>query len=225
VAALILTTGGIGLILRAAVERARRPPPAGTNVRSEDRSIAPGLARRSIVRRLGGRLVAAMSAGAAAIHLVAAADHVEALGDVGLGFYWAALFQGAVAFAYLVGRPGRLIGLVAIVVNLLLVAAWAWSRVTASPFSPSGPEAVGIADGVVVLLEVGVINVLLARLDGFDLRLVRRSAASTVRSVETTATVAVIGVTVLVTAIAMIDADRGHHGTDAAIHGVHAAPS
>lgn len=217
-AAIVLTTGGVGLILRAAIERARRSPPAGAMAGSGERSLAPGLARRTIVRRLGSRVVAAMSAGAAGIHLAAAADHVEALGDVGLGFYWAALVQAGLAVAYVVGRPGRLIAVVAIAVNMLLIAFWAWSRVAASPFSPSGPEAVGLADAVVVLLELGVINVLLAQLDGFDLRLVRGSRAATVRSIATSATVAVLGVTVLLTAIAMIDATRGHHGTDAAIH-------
>ena len=46
----------------------------------------------------------ALSLGAAAIHLAAGPSHVEELGDLGLGFYWAALFQAGWAVAYAVRR-------------------------------------------------------------------------------------------------------------------------
>ena len=46
-------------------------------------------------------IVAALALGAAAIHVAAGPAHVEALGDLGLGFYWVAIFQAAIGIGFL----------------------------------------------------------------------------------------------------------------------------
>jgi hypothetical protein len=102
-------------------------------------------------------VLAALSMGAAAIHLAAGPAHVEALGDLGLGFYWAALFQGGVALGLLragAAGPGPWLWRIALAGSLAISAAWLVSRTVGLPLVPGGAEPVGTADLVATLLQL-----------------------------------------------------------------------
>ena len=71
----------------------QRPGPAPT----PSTSAGPDRTTVDAVRRLEAWTAAGLAAGAGAIHLAAAPGHVEELGDLGLAFYWAALFQVGLA--------------------------------------------------------------------------------------------------------------------------------
>ncbi len=130
-----------------------------------DQRASPG-ARWSVVRsqRIETMFAASLSAGAAAIHLAAASSHLEALGDLALGFYWAALFQIAFAGALLAHPSSRRLATVGVAINVALVAAWAWSRTIGLPTIPGGPEAVGLADATTVAFQVVLVWMLARRL-------------------------------------------------------------
>jgi hypothetical protein len=101
---------------------------------------------------------------------------------------------------------------------MALIAAWALSRTEGLPFVPGGPESVGVADAVAVLLEIGVVAILAGwanRLDAWILTLARPAQ---VRTVATSGLVAVVGVAVLATTIAVTDAGGGHHDAGAPHH-------
>ena len=94
------------------------------------------------------------------------------------------------------------------VLNATLIAVWAWSR-TLGIGSPAGPESIGVADGITILLEAGLI----AMLAVFRSR--RLASLSRIRALvpATSATVAIAGVAALATAIAIVDLGNGHgHG-------------
>lgn len=203
VAALVLTVGGAAIVARAWLSRGRGGRSAGGAAFLDDRPVTR--------RRSADGLVVVLSGAAAAIHLAAGPEHVEALGDVGLGFYWAALLQGGCAVAWvLAGRSTRL-GVFGIVLNAVLIAAWAWSR-TIGIGVPGGPEGIGVADGVTVALELALIAVLASALS------VRtRPAAASIRVPATSAAIVIGGAAVLATSIALVDigggAGHGHgHG-------------
>lgn len=161
-------------------------------------------------RRAEIGLGAALSAGAAAIHLAAGPGHVETLGDLGLGFYWAAVFQAAFAVALFARPRSRRLAWTGIGLNLALIGAWAWSRVIGLPAVPGGPEAVGIADGTAVVLQIALIGLLSVRLFGFDMRLMARGSSATNRSIATSGFIVVVGVVLLSTTLAVADAAGGH---------------
>jgi hypothetical protein len=172
-------------------------------------------------------LALALSIGAAAIHLAAGPAHVESLGDLGLGFYWAALLQGAFAIALLRRSVSRRLAWIGITLNVALISAWAWSRLFGLPGVAGGPEAVGTADGTAVLLQVGLIGLLAARLLAARLvaatdrgvgtrRNARRSAARS-GSVAAAGFAMLIGVVLVSTTFALADAANGH-GHDEAAH-------
>ena len=94
------------------------------------------------------RIVAALSLGAGAIHLAAAPHHFDEIGDLAAGFLVSGVFQAAWARLALAG-PSRRTVAVGIVVNLAIVAAWAFSRTVGLPvgLEPWTPEAIGLPDG------------------------------------------------------------------------------
>jgi hypothetical protein len=201
-AALVLFLGGAVVLVRAWLDRRRGGPILAPAVR-----MSPGAA----VRRSGRFLVVALSAGAAAIHFAAGPEHVEELGDIGLLFYWAGLFQAAIAIALLAGRGSAGFVRIAILGNIALVAAWAWTRSVGLPFVVGGPEPVGIADGVTVILELATVLILLAWIDRLDTSIASLAAPATVRTFATSGLVTVAGVAVLATGIAIADLGAGHH--------------
>lgn len=156
-----------------------------------------------LVRRAGAWVAAGLSLGAAAIHLAAGTEHVEALGDLGLAFYGAALFQAATAFALLSYRHPRRLAWITIAGNLTILAAWGWSRIVGLPTVPGGPESIGIADGIASLLQAGLVVVLAIRLRGIDVRWSLGRRAAPLRSVLTGGLVASLGVIALSTIIAV----------------------
>jgi hypothetical protein len=205
VAAFVLTLGGAVILLQTWFDRGR-PEDRIWSVRD----IGPSPAR------LTAALVAVLSGAAAAIHLAAGPEHVEELGDVGLGFYWAALFQAAFVVAWLVSSRPRWLAWVGIAGNGMLIALWLLSRTVGLPVLP-GVEPVGTTDAICVALEVGLVMVLAS---------VLREPASNLgarRSMRfgTSAIVAIASVAVLATAIAVVDVGAGHHaeaGVSAAGH-------
>ena len=201
VAAVVLTLGGAAILSRAWRGPDRRVTHPGSPAAGSSGSSDAWI------------VVALVSAAAAAIHLAAAPEHVEALGDLGLGFYWAALLQGGFALAWLLSaRPPRLAA-IGLTLNVGLILVWAWSR-TVGIGLPGGPEPIGIADAATVLLETGLIAMLAASV------IARRPSMPALRVYlpSTSIAVAVGGIAVVVLAIAIVDVGHGHgHGhTDAA---------
>src|SRR4051812_45342731 len=154
-------------------------------------------------------VVAALSLGAAAIHLAAAAEHVEELGDLGLGFYFAAEFQVAWGLLWLV-RRGRVTAWGGVAGNAAIAAAWLWSRPVGLPAGPTPwqPEAVGLADALCTLFQVAIVALLALRLRGIDTGVTGRirdaAAAATIVAVPA------IGIVVIATSIAVGVATAGH---------------
>ena len=199
VAALVLTVGGAAIVVRAWLIRGRGDRSAGEAAVFDD----PPTTRR----RSADGLVVVLSGAAAAIHLAAGPEHVDALGDVGLGFYWAAMLQGVCAVAWAVAGRSTRLAVFAIALNSVLIAAWAWSR-TIGVGLPGGPEGIGVADGVTVALEVALIAVLASALSERT-----RPAAVSIRLPAASAAIAIGGVAVLATTIALVDIGGGHgHG-------------
>ena len=105
------------------------------------------------MNQLALAILIAASLGAAAIHFALGPHHVEELGALGLGFYLAAIIQVIIPAALLVarhraGRAFRSIVLAGVGVNVVILAAWAVSRVVGLPAGPEPwiPEAIGVAD-------------------------------------------------------------------------------
>ncbi len=234
-AAATLLWGGGGVILgRAALDRRAAVGRLATIV-GEDPSAAasstpvprPSTGRSTLgsVRRVGTLVAAGLSLGAAAIHLAAGSAHVEVLGDVGLGFYWAAAFQAIFAAVLLSHPHARRVAVVGIGANLALLGAWAVSRTIGLPTVSGGPEVIGVADGITVILQALLVVLLVVRLRGLDARLVAARSASVVRSVATSGLVAMLGIIFLTTTIAMADATSGHGHTPGEIDDAHGHPA
>jgi hypothetical protein len=113
--------------------------------------------RQPPASRLDGRLAAliALSAGAGAIHLSVAADHVYEYWLFGV--FFAALGTAQVAWAILaaIQGPSRRL-LIAATCNAAVVALWAASRTTGLPLGPNpgSPETIGVPDVTATLFEV-----------------------------------------------------------------------
>jgi hypothetical protein len=165
----------------------------------------------STLRRSEAWLIAGLSAGAAAIHLAAAPGHVEELGDLGLTFYWAALIQFGIAVVALSRPVSPSFARYAIAANFAFIGAWAVTRTVGWPMLGEGPEPIGVADGICVLLQASLIGLLVARLGGLDRRLLRAWGATTVPSVATTGLVATLSLVLLSTVIGVRAAGDEHH--------------
>ncbi|MGK2852142.1 MAG: hypothetical protein ACSLFN_14710 [Candidatus Limnocylindrales bacterium] len=184
------------------------------------------------VRRAGAWLAASLSFGAAAIHLAAGGEHVEALGDLGLGFYWAAVFQAVIGAALLSRGVRSWVPSVAIAGNLAILGAWGLSRSLGLPTVPGGPESIGLADGVAATLQALLVSLLIVRRRGTDASWVaRRPIKRLGRSlgVGLGAAIATIALSTVM-AVGAVAADHGHadevSGTDgAAPHGHGASPA
>lgn len=163
---------------------------------------------------LATTFAASLSTGAAAIHVAVASSHLEPLGDLALGFYWAAIFQAAFAVA-LVARPrsGKLVR-TGVAINLALIGAWAWSRTIGLPTVAGGPESVGVADATAVAFQIVLVALLASRLAGPGTTPGRGRPAAGVRAIVRSVFVAGIGIVALSTSIAVNDGLTGHgrHG-------------
>ena len=158
-------------------------------------------------------LVASLSIGAGVIHLAAASSHLELLGDLALGFYWAALFQVAFAVAFLARSGSHHLARVGVAINLALIAAWAWSRTVGLPMIPGGPEAIGLADATTVAFQVVLVWLLATRFGLSRIGGVSDRSAARLGRVPSLAFIAGIGFVLISTPIAMADGATGHgHG-------------
>lgn len=167
-----------------------------------------------LIDRFEVRVAAALSLGAGLIHLTAGPPHLIELGALGLGFYLADIFQIAVAALLLVRSDARPLVWIVIAGNVALIGAWAWSRSVGVPGIPGGPESAGAGDGITVVLQIALIAVLSLRLGGWDLRLIGSRSESVVETFVTASLVAILGVIILSTTIAVVDltADHGADG-------------
>src|SRR5688572_18783782 len=102
-----------------------------------------------------GGLVAALSWGAAAVHLAMVPQHASDSMAMGLAFAAAGWCQIAVGVAVL-ARPRRAVLLAAVASNLVFAAAWAWSRTIGLPAwtGEEGTQEVALVDGFCVALEL-----------------------------------------------------------------------
>jgi hypothetical protein len=112
-----------------------------------------------------GWIAAACSIAAAIIHLAVIEDHLAEYVPFGIAFALLAIFQLAWPLAYL-PRPTRWLAVVAVAINLGAVGVWVWSRSLGLPIGPEPgvPEAVGPADTISSLLEIGLALALLPTL-------------------------------------------------------------
>ncbi len=220
-AALILVIGGGLILLRAALDA--RSATALAAIDPEPSNVVSGadVATPSpidLIQRFALWVTVGLSIGAATIHLAAGPEHVQELGGLGLGFYWAALFQLLLAIAVL-RRPGsRSVAWLGIGGNLALIGAWAWSRTIGLPGVVGGPEMIGVADGTTVLLQIALIAALAVRLGRFATRFAAAHSAASIRSFTTAGLVAGLSIVALSTTVAIADVSAGHHGGDAGSH-------
>lgn len=180
----------------------------------ESRSVPASRTDLDQVRRAGAWLAAGLSFGAAAIHLAAGGEHVAALGDIGLGFYWAAVFQAVTGLALLGRADGRWVAPIAIGGNVAILAAWGLSRTLGLPTVPGGPESIGLADGVAAVLQALLVGLLLLRRRGaaaswIARRPVGRLGPSLVVGLATALTTIALSTVLAVGAVA---SDHGHAG-------------
>jgi len=207
-AALILSLAGAVILLLAARDRRSRGgssplerPPAGPP------AAGPPAAGQAVVCT-----AVTLSLGAAAIHLAAGPEHIGGLGELGFGFYAAALFQAGWALAYL-ARPRTTVAWIGIAGNAAIIAAWAWTRTIGLPVGPEAghPEAVGIPDAVATILQLGLVALLLAHRTAPRGRVIA-ALARTAAANATVMVVPLIGIVFLATTIAVSIEAGGDHG-------------
>lgn len=102
-------------------------------------------------------VAATLSFGAGAIHAFVVDDHLHESIAFGVFFIAAAIFQIGWGLE-VIRKPGERLLLAGALVNALIVAVWIASRTIGLPVGPEAwtPEAVGLADAVSTLFEVGV---------------------------------------------------------------------
>jgi hypothetical protein len=110
-------------------------------------------------------LLAGLSAGAAAIHLMMAPVHASASQVEAIGFALAGWFQ-AITAVLMIFRPQRRWFAVAGIGNALILAMWVWSRTKGLPIgsNPNVPEAAGGVDITAALFEGAIIVGVLAQM-------------------------------------------------------------
>ena len=122
---------------------------------------------------------AALSFGAAAIHVWVVPHHVAEFQPYGLAFLVLALFQARWAAVYLERRPVSMLQL-GLGVNAAVVAVWVWSRSIGFPWglTPNTPEPLGGADVAATSFELMLIAVLTFQILPARQRLRRRQVTS-----------------------------------------------
>lgn len=122
----------------------------------------PGTRRSDLTRLLVAGLL-----GSAVIHAAVVPEHLDEWAAAGLFFVLLTLAELVAADA-LLRRPGPSALVVAVAVSLTPLAVWCVSRTAGLPFGPEvgTPEAVGLADVVACLLELGTLVGALALLHG-----------------------------------------------------------
>jgi len=216
IAAAVLVTGGAILI---AISFRMRPVPSGAGSSME---IEPGgplpSVRRSLVLVMAG-----LSAGAAVIHLVAAPNHYDEIGDLAAGFLVAAAFQTWWAVACLAG-PTRRTMAIGLLGNVAIIAAWMYTRTIGLPVGPfaGSAEPIGLPDGASVVFELFLVGGILAMWRNVDLALSRRTGARTIASI---AVVPLVGLVIVLTSLATVAVATGlDHGSPVdGVTGGHAA--
>ncbi len=201
VAACVLVITGAAFVLASVRRRSMTPISGGPS------SPMPTV-RRSLVLIMAG-----LSAGAAVIHLAAAPGHFAEIGSLAFGFVASGVFQAVWVRACLAGPSSRTMA-VGIVVNLAIVAAWAYTRTVGLPIGELGgsPEPIGFPDGASVLFELLLVGGLLLAWFSVDVPS-HRSRAQTMASI---AVVAVIGLIAVTTSVATISiASEPGHGAAA----------
>jgi hypothetical protein len=215
IAAAVLVIGGAIVTALSYRMRPARPGPAASfSSSASSRPVAAGAsvpsgasaAARPETSRSVAVMMAALSAGAAAIHLAAAPPHYAELGDLGAGFLGSAAFQAWWAIRVL-GTPSRRLIDLGIVVNIAIILAWAWTRTVGLPIGEFAgrPEPVGLPDGASIVFELGLVGLLLLRRVGLDRALDPRSLGATLASI---AVVPVLGLVIVLTslsAVAIVD--------------------
>src|SRR5215212_985854 len=200
IAAAVIVVGGA--IFTWLSYRSRPAPPgpaasvlAGRNAGDGDLGAGP-----AVIRILTG-----LSAGAAVIHLVAAPGHYQELGDIGAGFLVAAAFQGWWATRAWNGLSRR-VAIVGIVVNIAILAAWAWTRTIGLPIGEFavGPEPVGFPDTACAAFEIALVALLatrwIAALPALGAATARSRAVA--RSLASIAVVPTLGLVLVLTSLA-----------------------
>jgi hypothetical protein len=225
IAALVLVIGGTIFVALAAYQRfgrGRRRGGASPARRDRRADLDTGAVDRSIIT-----IVASLSLGAAAIHLVAAPPHYTELGDLGAGFLVAGVFQAAWARAAIAATTRRT-AWIGIVVNLGIVAAWIVSRSVGLPVGPEPwtPEVVGLPDGASTIFELLIVAGLALRLLGIGRAPVARRAP--IRSIAAIAVIPALGLVLLTTSLATLamaaGADHGRPHITSVAATEHATP-
>jgi hypothetical protein len=207
IAALVIVIGGAILTAFSLRTRSARSGPTAFHSPAVAPRHAQPAASRSLVLMMVG-----LSLGAAVIHLAAAPSHDAELGDLGAGFLVSAAFQGWWALRCFAGPSRRVVDL-GIVVNLAIVAAWAWTRTVGLPIGEFAgrPEPVGLPDGASVVFELVLVALLAVRRLGIDRALDRRAP---IRSMSAVAVVPVLGLVMLLTSLSTVAIIDGlDHGT------------
>jgi hypothetical protein len=221
VAALALVIGGAIFLALAARSRLVRSGSVASRVRASSvgagtvgagpaDGAAPSVGRSITI------ILAALSGGAAVIHLAAAPHHYPEIGDLASGFVVAAIFQGAWIRWCLAG-PGRGAVLIGIVGNLAIVAAWAWTRTVGLPLAgvAGAPEPVAYPDAASVAFELLLVGGLVLR------ELARRRSAVIrggpvgpgLRTAASIAVVPVVGLVLVLTSLGTVAIASGfEHG-------------
>src|SRR5690348_10172033 len=123
----------------APAPKERRPPKA-------DRPAAgPALER-------GNWILAALLAGAGAIHLSLVAAHWGEATSEGVAFLLSGLAQLGLA-VWVAARPTRLALWATILASSVCIGGWVVARTAGLPFGPGGTEDIGAVDGICVALE------------------------------------------------------------------------
>lgn len=141
---------------------------SSTKVAQPAATEAPKKFAVSALPRLDAALfAAALSFGAALIHLWVVPEHAFAWWAYGAFFITVALAQGLLGVA-LLRWPGRWVSLAGIAGNLSVVAMYVLSRTSGIPLGPHAgrPEEVGALDLTATVSEVVVIVLLVGMLDG-----------------------------------------------------------
>ena len=196
--------------IRAAVALPQVPHGRGTTLRARSSIVGSG--------RLATMFAASLSTGAAAIHLAVASSHLQPLGDLALGFYWAAIFQAAFAVALLAHPLSRQVARTGVAINLVLIGTWAWSRTIGLPTIPGGPESIGMADATTTVFEVLLVSLLAARIAVRGSGHLDRGPAASLATIAGPVLVAGIALVTLTTSIAVTDGFAGHGHAGGAPH-------